>query len=465
MLEPHYDSYPAGRGDGRRHAIARCRCGRTPPAGSRSTSTSWRRRSARGTRMLILQHAAQPDRHGADPRRTGRHRRSVAVERDLIVVTDEVYEYLIFDGAAHLPARHPRRHGGAHGDDLQRRQDVQRHGLEDRLGLRSGPADRRGPGGQAVPHLRRRRAVPAGRRRWRCVTEMGWVAELRDSLQAKRDRLVRRAGRRRVRRAPAAGHVLRDGRHPRRSARTDGMRFCLDLPRRAGVVAVPARGVPRRPGRRKAVRAVRLLQARRGHRRRRAAPVGDAMTATDGVAATDRIAALLARAPGVRRAQRPRLGAAQAGRPTTWTPADIAGPAAAAAHRHPAAARRRRRRPVLLGLRARHAGRRRGGDRDAGADRLRGARSSRATRRRSRAARTAADVRAVDGRRPDRRAARRRGRAQHRLLAGRAAHAAPARRRLHDADPQPERAVGGRRDRRAGRRRAVTTSAGRWSRR
>ena len=123
------------------------------------------------------------------------------------------------------------------------------------------------------------------------------------------------------------------------------------------------------------------------------------------------------------------------------------------AHRHPAAAGRRGRRAVLLRLCARDAGRRRGRHRDAGADRLCGTDSRRLPgdlRGRPDRCRRSAGHR----RRPDRGAAGRRGRAQHRQLAGRAAHAAPPRRRLHDADPQPERALGRRRDRRAGGRRA-----------
>ena len=82
----------------------------------------------------------------------------LAVERDLIVVTDEVYEHLIFDGVEHIPlATLP--------------------GMRDRtvtissagktfsftgwkIGWVCGPAElvARGPDRQAVPHLRRRRA-------------------------------------------------------------------------------------------------------------------------------------------------------------------------------------------------------------------------------------------------------------------------------------------------------------------
>ena len=59
------------------------------------------------------------------------------------MVTDEVYEHLVFDGAARA-AGHAAGDARAHGGHLLRRQDVQRHRLEDRLGLRAAPAARRG---------------------------------------------------------------------------------------------------------------------------------------------------------------------------------------------------------------------------------------------------------------------------------------------------------------------------------
>ena len=66
----------------------------------------------------------------------------LCVEHDLLAVTDEVYEHLVFDGAAH-PARHLAGHARAHGDHLVGRQDVLVHRLEGRLGLRARRAGRR----------------------------------------------------------------------------------------------------------------------------------------------------------------------------------------------------------------------------------------------------------------------------------------------------------------------------------
>jgi N-succinyldiaminopimelate aminotransferase len=69
-------------------------------------------------------------------------------------------------------------------------------------------------------------------------TEMEWVVRLRNSLQDKRDRLCAglAAAGFGVYRPEGTYFVITD---IRPLGATDGMAFCLDLPRRAGVVAVP----------------------------------------------------------------------------------------------------------------------------------------------------------------------------------------------------------------------------------
>ena len=57
----------------------------------------------------------------------------VALERDLIVVTDEVYEHLLFDGRRHIADGDAAGNGGPHADHLVGRQDVQHDRVEDRL--------------------------------------------------------------------------------------------------------------------------------------------------------------------------------------------------------------------------------------------------------------------------------------------------------------------------------------------
>ena len=132
-LEPFYDSYTA--------------CIRWP-AGVRVPVTL----RAPDFRLDVDRlRAAVTDRDPADPAQHARTTRparcsratscaavaDLAVERDLIVVTDEVYEHMAYD-VAHVPDRHAARDGGAHPDDQLGRQDVLLHRLEDRLGDRPG---------------------------------------------------------------------------------------------------------------------------------------------------------------------------------------------------------------------------------------------------------------------------------------------------------------------------------------
>ena len=85
----------------------------------------------------------------------------LAHEHDLLVVTDEVYEHLVFDGEhvpiATLPGMRDRTVTISSGG-----QDVLVHRLEGRLGVRAARARRpRCKTVEAVPHLREAAAVPA----------------------------------------------------------------------------------------------------------------------------------------------------------------------------------------------------------------------------------------------------------------------------------------------------------------
>ena len=189
---------------------------RSPHAPRRSCSTPRTTRPARCSR-----------------RTSSRRSPHVAREHDLVVV---VRRGVRAPDLRRTPARADRdaaRHARAHGHDLQRRQDVQRHRLEDRLGLRAARAADRGPHRQAVPHLRQRRAVPAGGRR-RARQHPG--RHRRTSSQTAARPALRRARRPRLRRRPSAGHVLRDGRRRTRRASTSA----ANCPSRAGVVAIPS---------------------------------------------------------------------------------------------------------------------------------------------------------------------------------------------------------------------------------
>ncbi len=162
---------------------------------------------------------------------------SLAVEHDLLVVTDEVYEYLTFDGVPHHP---PATFPGM----AERTVTVSSAGKSFsvtgwKIGWACGPA----PLIAAVRAAKQFLTYVGGAPFQPAVavaltSELGWVRHLRDDLQRKRDRLS--AGLR------AAGF---DVLHPqgtyfvmtdiRSLGESDGMRFCLDLPHRVGVVAIP----------------------------------------------------------------------------------------------------------------------------------------------------------------------------------------------------------------------------------
>ena len=104
VLEPYYDSYAAIIAFAGGVAVGRSRCGRRT---SRSTSTSCARRSRRAPGCMLLNTPHNPT--GTVLTRAELARvAEVAVEHDLVVVTDEVYEHLTYDGPAR-PAGHAAR--------------------------------------------------------------------------------------------------------------------------------------------------------------------------------------------------------------------------------------------------------------------------------------------------------------------------------------------------------------------
>ncbi|MGH3991341.1 MAG: aminotransferase class I/II-fold pyridoxal phosphate-dependent enzyme, partial [Pseudonocardiaceae bacterium] len=162
---------------------------------------------------------------------------ALAVEHDLLVITDEVYEHLVFDGAEHVPiATLP---GMA-----QRTLSVSSAGKTFsvtgwKIGWVCGPA-------QLVAAVRAAKQFltfvggapfqPAVAHALRA--ELGWVDKHRAALQAKQRRLARglRTAGFGVRRSEGTYFVCAD---IRPLGYSDGIEFCRELPLRAGVVAVP----------------------------------------------------------------------------------------------------------------------------------------------------------------------------------------------------------------------------------
>lgn len=235
MLEPFYDSYPA--------VVAMAGARAIPVALTRSAEGRFaldveRLRDAvtERTRLLLINSPHNPT-GTVLTREECEAVADLAVGRNLIVVTDEVYEYLTFDGAAHVPL-------GSLPGMAERTVTISSAGKSFnvtgwKIGWACGPAPLiaavraakqfltfvgGAPFQPAVAHALRR--------------ERPWVDALRESLQRKRDRLC--AG------LAAAGFAITvpDGTYfvqadIRPFGETDGYEFCRALPRRVGVAAVP----------------------------------------------------------------------------------------------------------------------------------------------------------------------------------------------------------------------------------
>ncbi|MGH3801429.1 MAG: pyridoxal phosphate-dependent aminotransferase [Pseudonocardiaceae bacterium] len=162
---------------------------------------------------------------------------ALVIEHDLLVITDEVYEHLVFDGAAHLPiATLP---GMAH-----RTLSVSSAGKTFsvtgwKIGWVCGPA----PLVAAVQAAKQFLTFVGGAPFQPAVahalrTERDWVAAHCAALQDKQHRLAAGLGAAGfgVRRCEGTYFVCAD---VRPVGYSDCLQFCRELPERAGVVAVP----------------------------------------------------------------------------------------------------------------------------------------------------------------------------------------------------------------------------------
>jgi N-succinyldiaminopimelate aminotransferase len=169
----------------------------------------------------------------------------VCREHDLVAITDEVYEHLLYDGRDHVPlATMP---GMA-----ERTVTVSSAGKTFnctgwKIGWACGPA----PLVAAVRAAKQFLTFVGGAPFQPAVahalrTELPWVDELRDSLQAKRDRLSAGLVKAGFAVHPSAGtyFVCAD---VRPLGFTDGAELCWALPERIGVAAVPVQGFTDHP--------------------------------------------------------------------------------------------------------------------------------------------------------------------------------------------------------------------------
>lgn len=162
---------------------------------------------------------------------------ALAVDADLLVITDEVYEHLVFDAKKHLPlAAYP--------------------GMAERTLTISSAAKMFNCTGWKIGWVCGRPDLIAGVRAakqylsyvggapfqpavaYALNSEEDWVNALRDSLQAKRDRLSTALTELGFGVHDSAGTYFLCA-DPRPLGYSDSTQFCAELPRRAGVAAIP----------------------------------------------------------------------------------------------------------------------------------------------------------------------------------------------------------------------------------
>ena len=232
VLEPYYDSYPAGialAGGVRRAVPLRAADFRLDPDALRAAVTP-------RTTAILLNSPHNPTGTVLDREELASVAR-IAVEHDLLVISDEVYEHLVFDGREHVPiATLP---GMA-----ERTLTISSAGKTFsftgwKVGWAVGPA----PLVQAVTKAKQFLTYTSGAPLQPAVAvALGlpdtFYAQAAGALQARRDQLC----------AGLAGLGLDvpvpEGTYfatpdVRALGADDGLAFCLDLPHRAGVVAIP----------------------------------------------------------------------------------------------------------------------------------------------------------------------------------------------------------------------------------
>ncbi|QKG26611.1 pyridoxal phosphate-dependent aminotransferase [Actinomadura verrucosospora] len=234
VFEPYYDSYAA--------VIALAGAVRKPvtlrPVEGRFTFDPDELRAAVGPRTkAILVNSPHNPAGTVFTRGELEAVAAVCRDRDLVAITDEVYEYLTFDGTEHIPL--------ATLDGMRERTvSVSSAGKTfSATGWKTGWITAPARYVRAVQTVKQflTYAVSAPYQRaaaYALANETAWVAELRASLQAKRDRLVaglEAAGFTAYR--PQGTYFVQADIRP--LGFSDGLELARALPAKAGVVAIP----------------------------------------------------------------------------------------------------------------------------------------------------------------------------------------------------------------------------------
>lgn len=235
VFEPFYDSYGA--------TIALAGAVRRPvtlrPDGGRFTFDPDELRAAVGPRTrLILVNSPHNPAGTVFTREELETIAAVCREHDLIAITDEVYEYLTFDGAEHIPL--------ASLEGMRERTvAISSAGKTFSVtGWKTGWVTAPAPYVRAVQTVKQFMTYTSSAPYQRAVAyalgnELPWVEELRKSLEAKRDRLIsglETAGFTTFR--PQGTYFVQADIRP--LGFTDGFELARALPEKAGVVAIPS---------------------------------------------------------------------------------------------------------------------------------------------------------------------------------------------------------------------------------
>lgn len=162
---------------------------------------------------------------------------AVAVEADLLVISDEVYEHLVFDGAHHLPiATYP---GMAQRTVTISSAAKMFNCTGWKIGWACGPADLIAGVRAAKQYLSYVGGAPFQPAvAYALNHEDAWVESLRDALQSKRDTLAAALTGIGFEVHESAGTYFLCA-DPRPLGFADSATFCTELPRRVGVAAIP----------------------------------------------------------------------------------------------------------------------------------------------------------------------------------------------------------------------------------
>ncbi|NUR74348.1 MAG: pyridoxal phosphate-dependent aminotransferase [Hamadaea sp.] len=244
LFEPYYDSYLANVAmAGATHravplrptddaAVAGSRAG----AGFAFDPDDLRRAVSPRTRLIVLNSPHNPT-GKVFTRAELELIAQVCVERDLIAVTDEVYEYLTYDGLEHVPlASLP--------GMRERTVTISSAGKTFsctgwKIGWALGPAELVGAVRKAKQFMTFASGTPFQAAVAHALThELDWVAELAKSLQERRDLLQAGLTAAGVRTYPAHGTYFLQA-DAASWGYADGGELCRDLAEHGGVVAIP----------------------------------------------------------------------------------------------------------------------------------------------------------------------------------------------------------------------------------